>query len=355
MGKYTHTTTPLVGRSALPALAEAVAPPEHRGLRRDALRLLVTGGPDDPARHARVADLDEELRAGDVLVVNRSATLPSSLPATGGLRVHLSTRLGADRHVVELRRERGHTSSPWFEGRPGMTLDLPDGESLVLEAAHPSTPAARPRLWIARGASLPLEYLLRHGRPIQYDYTRAPWKLDAYQTVFGVEPGSAEMPSASRGFTRELVERLRERGVVFAPITLHCGVASLEAHEPPHEEYARVEQPTLDAIALANATGARVVAVGTTAMRALASARRDDGSFAPFEGLTDALLGPGDDTSYVDGLISGFHPPEASHLQLLASMVSREHLAFAYSEAAARGYLSHEFGDAHLMWRDVGR
>lgn len=161
------------------------------------------------------------------------------------------------------------------------------------------------------------------------------------------------MPSAGRGITPRVLRALERRGVELAPITLHCGVASLEAHEPPHEEYMRVEAETLAQLERARARGGRVIAVGTTALRALITCIGEDGRWSPFEGWTTRLIEPGDDLSWVDGLISGFHPPGASHVQILGALASAQHLHRAYHAALDAGYLSHELGDLHLLWRDI--
>src|SRR5205823_9431625 len=173
--------------------------------------------------------------------------------------------------------------------------------------------------------------------------------LAAYQSVFARSPGSAEMPSAGRPFTPELVTDLVVAGVVIAPITLHAGVASLEAGEPPLPERFTVPEPTAQLVNLTRAEGRRVVAVGTTCTRALESAADAGGTVRPRHGWTDLVLGTGHPARIVNGLVTGWHDPEASHLALLEAVAGKELVRAAYLEAEKAGYLWHEFGDSCLL------
>jgi S-adenosylmethionine:tRNA ribosyltransferase-isomerase len=193
------------------------------------------------------------------------------------------------------------------------------------------------------------------------------WPSAMYQTVFATEPGSAEMPSAGRPFTAELVTRLISRGIEIAPLLLHTGVASLEKHEPPYEEYYRVTRHTAERVNAARGAGHRVIAVGTTVVRALETVTDERGTTFPGEGWTDLVIAADRPVRSVTGLISGFHEPRATHLSLLervaaiagpdggadaevsAGVSGRRQLARAYSEARRLGYLWHEFGDSHLI------
>jgi S-adenosylmethionine:tRNA ribosyltransferase-isomerase len=330
------------------ATAEARVPPEARGVARDEVRLLVADG---RVRHARFRDLPHLLAPGDLLVVNTSATLAAALDARRAddsrAELHLSTPVpGKDEHgarwVVELRRDGERVG----DGRAGEELGLPAGGRAVLLAAHLGR-----RLWVAQ-LSLPApvpDYLARHGRPIRYGHVDGEWPLSAYQTVFAAEPGSAEMPSAGRPFTPELITRLVARGIDLAPLTLHTGVSSLERGEQPYPERFRVPEWTAARVNLARELGGRVIAVGTTVVRALESAAAQDGRVRPAGGWTDLVVTPERGVRALDGLVTGFHDPGASHLDLLAAVVGRDVLARAYGEAAARGYLRHEFGDVALL------
>ncbi|SDG55857.1 S-adenosylmethionine:tRNA ribosyltransferase-isomerase [Streptomyces griseoaurantiacus] len=197
--------------------------------------------------------------------------------------------------------------------------------------------------------------LRRHGRPIRYAYTERDQPLSAYQTVFALPgadgAGSAEMPSAARPFTPRLVAELVSRGVQFAPLTLHTGVASAEAHEPPYPERFAVPEASARLVNAARAGGGRVVAVGTTAVRAVESAAGADGIVRACAGWTDLVVTPGRGVRVVDGLLTGLHEPEASHLLMLEAVAGREAVERGYEEALAGRYLWHEFGDTHLLLR----
>ena len=252
----------------------ASQPPEARGLTRDGVRLLAAT--PDGLVHARFRDLPRFLAPGDLLIVNTSATLAAALPAqrAGGraVTVHLSNQLDNGTWLVELRQGQAGPRR-LSDGVPGEVITLPGGGSLTLLRPYPD-PAAT-RIWeaaVTTGDGPVHGYLARHGQPIRYSYVPGRWPLSAYQTVFAHSPGSAEMPSAARPFTADLVTRLITAGVVMAPITLHTGVASLEAGEAPLPEWFEVPQPTADLVNLTRAAGRRVIAVGTTCTRALESA-----------------------------------------------------------------------------------
>jgi len=326
----------------LPPALEAHEPPEARGLRRDEVRLLVTDRGTGRIVHARFTDLPDSLAPGDLVVVNDSATLPAALRARRAdgraVPLHLSTRLPAGLWVVEPRGLRAQA---------GETLTLPGGALAHLLVHHPGSE----RLWIAY-LDLPapvLDYLARHGRPIAYPYVRAEWPLDTYQTVYAREPGSAEMPSAGRAFSPRVLARAAARGIGLARVTLHAGVASPERDEPPIEEWYRVPIEAADAIAEARAHGSRVVAVGTTVVRALESAADAAGRVIASEGWTDLILAPGRGVRAVDALLTGFHEPRASHLAMLEALAGRPHIEQAYRAALDGEYLWHEFGDLHLI------
>jgi S-adenosylmethionine:tRNA ribosyltransferase-isomerase len=327
----------------LPARLEAHAPPE----RCDAVRMLVAYRDSAELVHARFPELPQFLREGDLVVVNTSATLPASVTgrrANGEtVEVHLSTPVPGERHwVVELRRG----SAPLRVYQPE-TVELPGEARVRLRAPY----LAGPRLWIAR-LELPeplLDYLAAHGRPIRYRYVPDEHPLAEYQTIFAAEPGSAEMPSAGRPFTHELVTELAARGVLLAPVTLHTGVSSPESHEPPYPERFHVPAATARLVNAVRGWGGRVVAVGTTVVRALETAAREDGTLERAEGWTQLVITPERGLRAVDGLLTGWHEPGASHLQLLDAVAGRELVADSYRTALEQGYLWHEFGDVHLI------
>lgn len=325
----------------LPEL-EAIAPSEARGLARDQVRLLVSYRSNDRVVHARFRDLPDFLQPGDLLVANDSATLPAALVARRAdgttLPFHLSTALGTNVWVVEPRQ---------IQARPGEVFDLPgDGRATLLKPYQGSS-----RLWVAR-LDLPsplLDYLHAHGKPITYSYVDKSWPIEMYQTIFAREPGSAEMPSAGRAFTSAVLRALKRRGVELETITLHTGVSSLELHEPPFAESYVVSERTAARVNATRARGGRVVAVGTTAVRALETAANQDGLVIPSRGWTELIVTPERGVRVVDGLLTGFHEPRASHLAMLEAIAGRAHLERAYQAALEGHYLWHEFGDLHLI------
>lgn len=362
----------------------ASQPPEARGLDRDGVRLLVAT--PDGMVHARFGDLPRFLSAGDLLVINTSATIAASVDGRRGdgrpVVVHFSSPLdegtpwagtpdgrspgeqapgettpggpaaeetsGETQWLVELRGSAAATG-PVTDAAPGESITLPAGGSLTLLRRYPGPAAIR--MWaatVAAGGDVGA-FLARRGQPIRYSYVPDPWPLPAYQTVFARTPGSAEMPSAGRPFTAGLVTDLVAAGVVIAPITLHAGVASLEAGEPPLPERFAVPEPTAQLVNLTRAEGRRVVAVGTTCTRALESAADAGGTVQARHGWTDLVLGAGHPARIVSGLVTGWHDPEASHLALLEAVAGQQLVRAAYLEAERAGYLWHEFGDSCLL------
>jgi len=330
---------------------EATEPPEARGITRDAVRMMVAYRHDLRLVHAHAHDLPQFLDEGDLVVVNTSGTLAAALDALGEdgtpLVVHLSQRLPADLWLVELRRPNGRATEPWFDAPPGQVLRLVGGGTIRLTTRFPSSQ----RLWVAT-LDLPepvLTYLAVHGRPIRYGYVTRDWPLDVYQNVYAREPGSAEMPSAGRPFTPELVTRLVAKGVGVSPIVLHTGVSSLEANEHPYPEWYRVSATTAARVNETRVGGGRVIAIGTTVVRALESVVDGRGHVHAGVGWTDVVVTPARGVSAVDGLLTGWHEPEASHLQMLEAIAGRELLDVAYAAASDEGYLWHEFGDVNLL------
>ncbi|MEV5813214.1 S-adenosylmethionine:tRNA ribosyltransferase-isomerase [Streptomyces mutabilis] len=339
----------------VPEELSARVPAEQRGpgLERDDVRLLVSRGTE--VSHHCFRELPRLLRAGDLLVVNTSPTLAAAVDGRVGharVVVHFSTRGDDGRWAVELREPDGRgTTRARADSREGLGVRLPGGGRLVLE--RPLSPGAE-RLWWARVSGARVPALLReHGRPVRYSYTERDQPLSAYQTVFALPSedgtGSAEMPSAARPFTARLVAELVSRGVQFAPVRLDTGVASAESHEPPYPERFSVPEASARLINAARAGDGRVLAVGTTAVRAVESAAGADGVVRARAGWTDLVVTPERGVRVVDGLLTGLHEPEASHLLMLEAVAGRAAIDRGY-EAAVRGrYLWHEFGDVHLL------
>jgi S-adenosylmethionine:tRNA ribosyltransferase-isomerase len=326
--------------------------------------LLVSRVEVDTIAHARFSELPRWLAPGDLLVVNTSGTLNAALTArtSNGDRfeVHLSTRVPGNLWVVEVRRPGPVASLPYRDARAGAALDLEGGGCITLLAPYPLVTSldAQSRLWIAalELAEPVLPYLERFGSPIRYSYVAQSWPESMYQTVFANEPGSAEMPSAARPFTPELVTRLVSAGIQIAPVLLHTGVASLEDHEPPYEEFFRVPPETADRVNETKRAGHRVVAVGTTVVRALETVTDTRGRASAGEGWTSVVIGPRRPLRAVNGIITGFHEPHATHLAMIEEVIVAagggrlsSHLDRAYREAQQAGYLWHEFGDSHLI------
>ncbi len=363
----------------LPPELEAHEPPEARGpgLTRDAVRLLVSRGTSGGSRgdggigmageigeigrtgevgrtretegageisHHAFTDLPHLLRPGDLLVVNNSATLPAAVHLDR-LAVHFSTEHEDGTWLVELRRRTASATEPYPGGADGEWLPLPGGATLRLLERR------TPRLWRARLDRPVPAYLDRYGVPIRYSYVGRDWPLADYQTVFGLVPGSAEMPSAGRPFTAALVTELVSRGIGVAPITLHTGVASPEKDEPPYPERFEVTEATARQVNLARETGGRVIAVGTTVVRALETVATGSGRVRAARGWTSHVVTPVSGVRVVDGLVTGLHEPRSSHLLMLSAITGRDLLARSYEEALKERYLWHEFGDLHLILR----
>jgi S-adenosylmethionine:tRNA-ribosyltransferase-isomerase (queuine synthetase) len=324
----------------LPPALEAHEPPEPR----DAVRLIA--GTGDGVTHHAFTQLPELLRPGDLLVVNTSATLPAAI-RLDRLALHFCGPLPAENGVwlVELRRRVGGINEP-YGGRPGEWFPLPGGATLTLLGRHTA------RLWRARLDTDVVPYLRRHGVPITYGHMRRDWPLAAYQTVFATYAdgdGSAEMPSAGRPFTSEVVTRLVSRGVLVAPLTLHTGVASPEKDEPPYPERYEVPPPTAALVNHVRWERGRVIAVGTTVVRALETAAGDDGIVRASGGWTSRVITPAEGVRAVDGLLTGLHEPRSSHLALLTAVAGTELLERVYAEALEHRYRWHEFGDVNLL------
>jgi S-adenosylmethionine:tRNA ribosyltransferase-isomerase len=342
----------------LPPELSAKEPPERRGIRRDQVRLLVIDRATGRFEHTRFDKIDSYLRAGDLLVFNSSRTLPASLrgcecSATHGpcMEVRLAERLPDNSWLALLVCEQG---DPFGCGlRAGMEIDFAEG----LTATVLERDANIPRLWKLRfsvsGTQL-VDLIYRLGKPIRYEYVSAPWDLDYYQTVYATEPGSAEMPSAGRAFTWKLVLDLKRRGIESAYIVLHTGLSSymddeLDRQHPASEEEFFVNRITAEKINRTRGNGGRVIAVGTTAVRALESVANEHGRVTEAHGYTRLKIDNHHRLKAVDGLLTGLHEPEASHLELLSAFLPAAKIHAAYQEAIQRRYLWHEFGDLNLI------
>ncbi len=336
---------------SLPPELEAHEPPEHRGLRRDQVRLLVLPRFAGEFVHTRFDALGEFLRAGDLLVLNNSRTLPGLLNARDedghAIEVRLAHRRTADRWDVLLLNGRTHI------GRAGMRLNFDQGLSALILRRRPDLPF----LWqmqFDRCCAQLIDLIYRLGEPVRYTYVPQALPLDLYQTVYASEPGSVEMPSAGRPLTWELLLKLQRQGVGLASLSLHTGLSStrddvVDATHPNYDEEFHVPEATAHAVNAAREQGGRVIAVGTTVVRALETAARPDGHVVAAHGWTHLRITPNHHLRAVDALLTGLHEPQASHLDLLSAFVEPARLQAAYLEAIERRYLWHEFGDMNLI------
>lgn len=331
---------------ALPPGLEADAPPPTR----DGIRLLVARS-RRPLRHVRFTELPDALEPGDLLVVNTSDTEPA---AVDGYRadgrpvvLHVSGPApAAGAFLVELRTPDGRRVR---DGRAGEVVHLPRGVDAELITGGRVREARIAVEGDVRG------WLAAVGRPIRYAHLSGQPPLAEFRTVFAEPTGefaSAESPSAGRPFTAAVVDGLRRKGVGIARLVLHTGVSSLEADETPLPERYRVPAPTADAVNRTRAAGGRIVAVGTTVTRALETVAAPDGTVRAGAGWTDLVLGPQRRARVVDGLVTGWHEPQASHLLLLEAVAGARLVGRAYAAAVERGYRWHEFGDSCLLLPD---
>jgi len=339
----------------LPPELAADEPPERRGIARDEVRLLVIDRASGQLEHTRFDHFGEFLRAGDLLVFNSSRTLPASLSGCVEhgpcIEIRLAEHLPDDSWLALLRCQSGDPFSCGL--RPKMLVDLGQGLTATIRMRDEHIP----RLWqlsFSKSGSELINAFYLVGRPVRYEYVSAPWGLDYYQTVYAREPGSAEMPSAGRAFTWRLLFDLQRRGVETAYIVLHTGLSSyldeeLDAQHPASEEEYFVSERAADKINEAHARGGRVIAVGTTVVRTLESAVDEQKRVQAGHGYTRLHITANHTLKAVDGLLTGLHEPEASHLDLLTSFLPAEKIKEAYQEAVRQKYLWHEFGDLNLI------
>ncbi len=283
-------------------------------------------------------------------MVNVSSTIPAALTGmtADGMRVavHVASPAPGGLWSLEIRTiVDGGGTEPGPDMEP-QKIHVPDDAVVHLLARSTHSP----RLWIAafEGAGNVEGYLTSHGEPIRYlAGPRLP--LSAHQTIFATHPGSAEMPSAGRPFTHSMVTRLVSNGVTVVPVVLHTGVSSYEEGEDPGEERYQVPTATAAVVNRLRDDGGRVIAVGTSVVRALETVVDDVGKLHPGRGLTDLVITRERGVRAVDGLLTGWHEPLSSHLKLLEAFLQPSELKAIYGEAIAAGYLWHEFGDELLI------
>jgi len=314
-------------------------------------------------RDATVGELPGLLRAGDLLVLNDAATLPASLPGHTASGADIELRLLGGTPVVNEHELRavlmgaGDWRTP-TEHRPtpppvatGDVLTL-HGLAATVTAISPLSPRLLTVRFDQRGAAL-WSALYRAGRPVQYAYLERPLALWHVQSGFAARPWAAEMPSAGRPLAWDTLLAARRRGIELATLTHAAGLSStgdpaIDAALPLPERY-DLPAATIAAITHARARGGRVVAVGTTVVRALEGNFATHGALRAGSGVTDLRLGPRSQLHVVDGILTGMHEAGSSHLELLSAFAARDLLGRAYAHASAAGYLVHEFGDSNLI------
>lgn len=326
----------------------AMSPPEIYGLGRDDVRLMTIDRKTGATGHHSFQDIAQFFEPGDLLVVNNSATIPAALLASiedKAHQVHLAARQSARQVIIELRQSDGTPDERPLDAETPVHILNASGhvlsQGLVLEKFHP-----RSRFWTVCTDHDWYELATREGLPIRYHYVDRPYPINYYQTVFGKIPGSSEMPSASRPFTTDIVDQLKEKGVEIVELTLHTTVSSHEVNDddpnpPLVPEWYDISPTTQSAILLAQRENRSIIALGTTVVRAIetwAQTRRS-------QGWTTHLVTPHSQPKVTSGLVTGMHDSFTSHLWLIYAFVPADTLIAAYRQAQAHGYRWHEFGD----------
>jgi S-adenosylmethionine:tRNA ribosyltransferase-isomerase len=338
---------------ALPGERIAQEPAEPR----DAARLLLLDRRSGAIGDAGVRDLGRFLRAGDCLVVNDTRVLPARLLA----RVEGTTR---DVEVLLLHpvdqatEEWAALLKPARRCPVGTTIMLGDGVARATVTAREELGRARVRL---DGVGRVEDFLAAHGLPPLPPYIRRYWKPGGedwarYQTVYAARPGAVAAPTAGLHFTDALLAALRAQGVEIHHLTLHVGPGTFRpvrvewvAEHRVEAERFEVPEATAAAVARARREARRVIAVGTTTVRALETAARPDGTVAAGAGWTDLTIVPGHEFRAIDGLLTNFHLPRSSLLLLVSAFAGRERVLAAYAHAVAAGYRFYSYGDAMLI------
>ncbi|WP_349408278.1 S-adenosylmethionine:tRNA ribosyltransferase-isomerase [Pseudalkalibacillus sp. SCS-8] len=336
----------------LPTELNAVGPPESMGGRRDDVKLLILDRKTGGIHHDRFNNIDEHFKPGDLLILNISRTLPASFK----VNIRRGNQIIASE--VEVRLGQRKSNSVWkvlfihFTVQKGDEIIFSRILKAVVRSKNKSTPLVT-ICFSLRGKELYNQlYLL--GEPIRYEYIQHDWPLTAYQTVYGTVPGSVEMVSAGRAFSWELLLRLKKRGVGLATITLHTGLSYYgndQWHVGPADSLEEYEVPanTIEAIKETKLRGGKVIAVGTTVVRAVESAVDTQGVPVEKKGWTNLHIDETFSLNVVNGLLTGFHEPKASHLDMLSAFIKPHLLKAAYQKAIDHKYLWHEFGDINLI------
>ncbi|UTR10635.1 S-adenosylmethionine:tRNA ribosyltransferase-isomerase [Evansella sp. LMS18] len=336
----------------IPEELNAAAPPEVRGIRRDQVKMMVLSRTNGKLIHSHFNNLTDFLREGDLLVLNNSRTIPAVLKADvwrNGIKRRKATEVRLARKIYENGWEVLLPEGGVKKGDKLIFSRRLQGKAVLLKDNYPFVLVR----FSLTGRQL-YDEIYKLGEPVRYEYIHHPWDLGQYQTVYGSVPGSVEMPSAGRAFSWELISQLKKIGVKTAFLQLHTGLSYLTDNQwelPPGEnkESYMVPQETAELVTETKQNGGRIIAVGTTVVRALETAGFKNGRMTAQSGWTDIYINETSSLSAADGLITGFHEPEASHLNMLTAFVERKKLISAYNTALEEGYLWHEFGDINLI------
>ncbi|WP_442948683.1 tRNA preQ1(34) S-adenosylmethionine ribosyltransferase-isomerase QueA [Nostoc sp.] len=346
---------------------------------RDSSRLLVVNSPTTATEtaplHHIFHDLPALLRSGDLLVMNNTKVIPARLYGHKSTGAKIQVLLLEERHyncwlalvkpgksfkqgakiIFEARqlgiRDQGLGIRDWEDSYPVKSSQL---TATVLET-DAATGGRLLQFDVPEGKSL-VELLEVFGEvPLPPYITTSSAADEQYQTVYAKQPGAIASPTAGLHFTPELLQKLRDRKINQAFVTLHVGVGTFRPVEVEdvtthhmHEEWIEVPIATVEQIRATKADGGRIIAVGTTAVRALEGAAQS-GNLQPFCGKTDLFIYPGYQWRVVDGLITNFHLPRSSLLMLVSALIGRQRLLNIYNEAIASGYRFYSFGDAMLI------
>jgi S-adenosylmethionine:tRNA ribosyltransferase-isomerase len=317
----------------------------------------------DPTRgayfHHRIDELPALLAPGDLLVVNDAATLPASLRIVGrDAEVRLVQRRESDSAWTAVLFGKGDFRTPTEERlepprvRCGERLELEGGIVAWVTGVDPEEPRLIDLRFPLSGADL-FQALYRGARPVQYAYLARELELWDFQNRFAARPWALEMPSAGHVLTWDLLLALRARGVGLAHVTHAAGISStgsirLDRRFPLPERY-EIGDSAVQRVRETKKKEGRVIAVGTTVVRALEASHAEHGQLAAGPGEARLLLGPGFRPRVVDGVISGMHENGTSHFALLEAFASATLLRASLDAAESAGYLQHEFGDATLV------
>ncbi|KHF39721.1 S-adenosylmethionine:tRNA ribosyltransferase-isomerase [Halalkalibacter okhensis] len=325
----------------IPQHLHASLPAEVRSHQREAVRLLVQNRQTGHVTHDTFAHLSNYLKKGDVLILNKSRTIPAVLYTTDHIEVRLARKCSTDIWEV--------LSSDQSE--IGDTLHFTNNVRATVIDKSKKTPLISIRFSI-KGDEF-YNFLYINGTPIHYEYLQDHWPLQAFQTVYSSVPGSIEMPSAGRALTWRMLAALQNKGIKIGFVSLHSGLSYFEDDRWPdpifQPEPFSVPVETVKLIQTAKNERSNVIAVGTTVVRALESAVDTNHNLQATAGETTLHIKSNSALQVVDGLLTGFHEPEASHLDMLSAFIDKNHLLAAYEEAIRQEYLWHEFGDVNLL------